>query len=131
MSRNLLRMAAAITLLFAAGHTIGATHPRTDGALGVVATAMKSVHFEMFGAERTYWDLFEGYGYTMIAVALFLAVLLWLLSARRVADVRPIIFATAVVQLAIAVLAFRYFFWAPGLFNAVSAACAATAAALP
>jgi hypothetical protein len=38
---------------------------------------------------------------------------------------------TSGVQLAIAVLAFKYFFWAPGAFNAVAAACTAVAAALP
>jgi hypothetical protein len=131
MSRTLLRVAAGFTALFAIGHGIGATHPKTGGALGAVVLAMKSVSFDLHGSTRTYWDFYEGYGYTLIAVAVFLAALLCLLSLRPMAQVRPIALATAAVQLAIAVLAFEYFFWAPGVFNGIAAACTAVAATRP
>jgi hypothetical protein len=131
MSRTLLRVAAGFTALFGVGHSYGATHPTTEGARGAVMLAMQSVSFDVFGSTRTYWDFYEGYGYTLIAVAFFLTALLSLFSLRPIAQVRDIAFVTAGVQLALAVLAFKYFFWAPGAFNAVAAACTAVAAALP
>jgi hypothetical protein len=131
MSRTLLRVAAGFTALFAVGHSFGATHPITEGARGAVVLAMKSVSFDIFGSTRSYWDFYEGYGYSLIAMAFFLTALLWLLSLRPIAQVRDIAFVTAGVQLAIALLAFKYFFWAPGSFNAAAATCTAVAAALP
>ncbi len=131
MSRTLLRFAAGFTAVFALGHSFGATHPKTDGAAGAVSLAMKSVSFDVFGSDRTWWDFYQGYAYIIIAVAFFLAALLWLLSLRPIEQVRQIAFVTAAAQLAIALLSFRYFFWAPGLFNALAAACTAAAAALP
>jgi hypothetical protein len=131
MSRTLLRVAAGFTALFGIGHGFGATHPMREGARGAVVLAMQNVSFEIFGSTRTYWDFYEGYGYTLIAVAFFLAALLWLLSLRPIAQVRDIAFLTAAVQLAIAVLAFNYFFWAPGAFNTIAAGCTLVAAALP
>ena len=131
MSKVLLRVAAGFTALFTLGHSIGATHPLTQGALGQVVAAMQGTPFELHGSTRTYWDFFQGYGYTLIVVALFLTVLLVLLSLRPMAQVRHIAFLTAAAQLAIAVLAFRYFFWAPGVFNGIAAVCTAVAAGLP
>jgi hypothetical protein len=131
MSRTLLRVAAGFTALFAIGHSLGATHPMTEGARGAVVLAMQNVSFDIFGSTRTYWDFYEGYGYTLIAVAFFLTALLSLFSLRPIAQVRDIAFVTAGVQIAIAVLAFKYFFWAPGAFNGLAAACAAVAAAQP
>jgi hypothetical protein len=131
MSRALLRVAAGFTALFGIGHSFGATHPKTDGALGAVVLAMQSVSFDLPGSTRTYWDFYEGYGYTVIVVAFFFAALLWLLSLQPMAQVRQIAFLTAAAQLGIAVLAFKYFFWAPGVFNGIAAACTAVAATRP
>jgi hypothetical protein len=131
MSKLLLRAAAGFTLIFALGHSMGATHPRTEGAAGVVVAAMKGFTMEVFGAQRSYWDFYNGYGYTLIVVAFFFAVLLWLLSLQPIGEVRKIAFATAAAQVGIAVFAFEYFFWAPGVCNAAAAALTAIAAALP
>jgi hypothetical protein len=124
-----LRAAAAFTAVFAMGHGFGATHPRTDGAAGAVAAAMKSVTMDVFGSERTYWDFYEGYGYLLIVTAVFLVALLFLLSLRPMEQVRQIAWATAAAQALIALFSFRYFFWAPGAFNAAAAALTAAAAA--
>ena len=129
MSRVLLRISSVLTALFALGHSMGYSHPRLDGAPGAVAAAMKSVHFQVFGVERSYWDFFDGYGFLIILVAVYLAVVLWILSSREPVAVRPLILATAALQIGFAVVGFRSFFWAPGAFNALSAACAIAAAA--
>lgn len=118
-----MRVAAAVTALFALGHTMGVYSPPPPGAAGAVATAMKAVTFDFFGAQRTYWDFFHGYGVLVIAVAVFLAVVLWMLSRLDAREARPLLYAVAALQLVFAVVGFRSFFWAPGLFNAVSAAC--------
>ncbi len=128
MSRLLLRAAAVFTALFALGHSMGYSHPRLDGRPGAVAAAMKAVHFDAFGAQRSYWDFYDGYGFLIILVAVYLAVVLWLLSSQTLATARPILWATAALQLGFAVVGFRSFFWAPGALNALSAVCAAVAA---
>lgn len=128
MNRMLLRFAAAATALFALGHSMGYTHPRLDGEPGTVAAVMKAVHFDVFGAQRSYWEMYDGYGFLIILVAGYLAVVLWLLSSEALAAARPLLWATAALQLGFAVVGFRSFFWAPGALNAVSAVCAAVAA---
>jgi hypothetical protein len=130
MRRVLLRAASAVTALFALGHSLGVFGPLPPGAAGAVAAAMKTVSFDLFGARRTYWDLFHGYGVLIIAVAIFLAVQLWMLSRLEAREARPLLYAVAALQLVFAVVGFSSFFWAPGLFNAVSAGCALAAALL-
>lgn len=128
MNRGLLRAAAVLTALFTAGHSTG-TYSEPQGVQAGVAAVMRSVRFPLFGADRSYWDMFHGYGVMVIFVGAFLAVLLWLLSRMPRETARPLVLLTAVLQIAIAVVAYTSFFWAPALLNALSAACAAAAAA--
>jgi hypothetical protein len=122
------RAAAVITALFCAGHSSGALPGKPiPGAEGVVA-AMRSVRFVMFGAERTYWDFFYGYGVLVAVTAGFVAVLLWTLARTDRGASRPIALLTAVAQLGFAAVSFRWFFWAPGAFNLAAAACAVVGA---
>ncbi len=130
MRRVFLRVASAVTALFALGHSLGVFSPPPPGAAGMVATAMKTVPLDLLGAQRTYWDLFHGYGVLIIAMAIFLAVHLWMLSLLEARQARPLLYAVAAVQLVFAIVGFSSFFWAPGLFNAVSAGCTLAAALL-
>jgi len=80
-----LRTAAVVTALLALGHTLG--HPwtpvRTLPAEGVVA-AMQAVHFTVEGASRSYFDFYQGFGWTLSALIAMLAVVEWrLASAAR------------------------------------------------
>jgi hypothetical protein len=127
--KTLLRSASALGAIFAAGHTMGhlESHQRSDVAI----FAMKSFHFEMGGATRTYWDLFDGFSLIVIAVAFSVAVLLWLLA--RVVEVapqetRPVIAVIGALQIVLAVVGAIDFFWAPALINALAAACTLAAA---
>jgi hypothetical protein len=56
------RIAAVLLLLFAIGHTLG--FRQSDSAWGVDAllVSMRSVHFEVQGFNRTYWEIFEAAG---------------------------------------------------------------------
>jgi hypothetical protein len=127
-ARAWLRTAAAVTVLFAVGHSIGTFSPPPPGGASAVAQAMQTVQFDLFGAQRTYWDLFHGYGVLIILVGAFLAVQLWQLGSLASAAVRPLVLAIAALQICFAVVGFCSFFWAPGAFNAISAACALLAA---
>jgi heme A synthase len=128
MRRALLWIASGVTLLFAAGHSVGTFSEPQSMAQKAAALAMKSMQFELFGEERTYWQMFHGYGVIVIGVALFMAFALFLLSRLEPAQARPLLLALAALQALFAVVGFASFFWAPGLFNAVSAACALAAA---
>ncbi len=128
MSRALFRTAAALTALFTLGHSFG-TYAQPKGAQSGVATVMKSVRFDVFGSQRTYWDMFHGYGVLIIFTGAFLAVLLWLLSQMPAQTSRPIGLLVGALQIGFAVIAFQSFFWAPAAFNAISAICALVAVA--
>jgi len=130
MRRALLYVACGFTALFALGHSVGTFSEPKPGAQSAVALAMKSAPFDLFGAERTYWEMFHAYGVIIIGAAVFLALLLFLLSRLDARTARPFLIATAALQLLFAVEGFASFFWAPGLFNAISAACALVAAFL-
>jgi hypothetical protein len=125
--RALLRIASVTTALFTCGHSMGTFQDRPEGSAAIARVAMKSIHFEMFGSDRTYFDMFFGYGLLIIFVGVFLTILLWRLGDMDAAQARAIVLITAGLQIGFAVVGFRYFFWAPGVFNALSAGCAAVA----
>lgn len=111
--RLLLRCAAGATALFTIGHSFGTFAEQKDAAASLVLAAMRTVHFDVFGSSRTYWDMFHGYAILIIFVAAFLAVLLWQLSALDPRVARPMVLAVAAVQLGFAAISFADFFWAP------------------
>ncbi len=87
------------------------------------AVVMRSVHFQLFGSERTYWQMFHGYGVLVIFCGAYLALIYWLRPPRAV------LLLTAALQIAFAAIGFADFFWAPGVMNALSAALVLAAAA--
>jgi hypothetical protein len=131
MRRALLWIASAVTLVFAVGHSMGTFGEPRSSAQSIANLAMKSVKFDFFGSEQSYWDMFRGYGVIIISVAVFLALMLLLLSRLDPRQARPLLIATAAVQVVFAAVGFASFFWAPGLLNAISAALALSAALLP
>src|SRR5436309_13766246 len=74
------RIAAVLLVLFAAGHTLG--FRESDPAWGVdtLLGSMRSIHFDMQGFSRTYWDLFVAAGFTVGVLYLFAAALAWQLG---------------------------------------------------
>lgn len=112
----MLRTASVITLVFAAGHTLGGLQSWSPPGETEVLREMRSFRFDAEGASRTYWDFYIGFG-LMISVFLFAqSVVLWQLSAvarRDGALVRPILGAFFVSTVATAALAWRFFFTTP------------------
>jgi len=61
----LYRIAAVLLLLFAAGHTLG--FRQSDPAWGVdtLLGSLRSIHFDVLGFRRTFWDFFVGAGFSV------------------------------------------------------------------
>jgi len=57
-----LRSASVITLLFAAGHAMGAVDSWSPSGETAVLGAMRSFHFDVMGTTRTYLDFYLGFG---------------------------------------------------------------------
>ena len=125
------RIAAVLLLLFAVGHTLG--FRQSDPAWGVdtLLSSMRSLHFEVQGVSRTYWDLFVAAGFSVGVFYVFAAVLAWQLSslpAETLAVMRITVWAFALCFFAITVVSWRYLFILPVVFSVVITACLAAAA---
>ena len=125
------RSAAVLLLLFDLGHTLG--FRQSDPAWGVdtLLGSMRSIHFDVQGFSRTYWDLFVGSGFFVSVFLLFAAVLagqLAGLSAETLALLRCTAWAFALCFVAVTFLSWRYFFLLPIVFLALITVCLVTAA---
>jgi len=120
-----LRISTVITLLFAAGHTMGGLKYWSPMGDNAVLQAMRTVHFDAMGANRSYLDFYLGFGYSLSVIQLMLAVLLWQLAtlARTNAlTVRPMIAVITLAVAACAVIAWRFILPVPALFSLVQLA---------
>jgi hypothetical protein len=118
------RIAAVLILLFDTGHTVG--YPWSDPKWGVDLGSMRSTHFEVFGASRTYWDFYIGFGLFVTVFLLLAATLAWQLGglpAETLARLRGTAWMLALCFAAIAVLSWRYFFIVPIVFSIVITMC--------
>jgi hypothetical protein len=125
------RIAAVLLVLFAAGHTLG--FRQSDPAWGVdtVLGSMRSIHFDVQGFNRSYWDLFLAAGFSVAVFYLFAAVLAWQLGrlpAQTLAVMRVTVWALAVCFAAITVVSWAYLFILPIVFSLVITACLTVAA---
>jgi hypothetical protein len=127
----LYRIAAVLLMLFAVGHTLG--FRQSDPAWGVDALlgSMRSIHFEVQGFTRSYWDLFVAAGFSVGVFYLFTAVLAWQLGGLRadaLADMRATAWALALAFAVITLVSWRYIFALPFIFSIVVTVCLTAAA---
>src|ERR1700686_4831898 len=127
----LYRIAAVLLLLFAVGHTLG--FRQSDPAWGVAPLLglMRSLHFDVQGFSRTYWDLFVAAGFSVGVFYLFAAVLAWQLGglpAETLAVMRVTVWSLALCFAAITVVSWRYLFILPIAFSIVITLCLTAAA---
>ncbi len=128
MSPTLLfEIAAVLTVLFAAGHTLGFLTLKPPTAEGVAARdAMNSARFEVAGTTVTYSRLFTGFGLFMTVYLLFSAYLAWhlgTLAARDPAAVGTLGWIFFAVQVVNAALSWIYFFLPPRVLSTLAALC--------
>jgi hypothetical protein len=126
------RIAAVLLLLFAVGHTLGFRQP-PDPAWGVDAllSSMRSIHFDVQGFNRTYWDFFSGAGFSVGVFYLFAAILAWQLGGLPVATLalmRGTTWAFALSFATITVVSWRYLFIIPVAFSIAITVCLTAAA---
>src|SRR3954453_23662183 len=114
MPRITHRIAAGLLALFCGGHTTGllANRSPSPGA-DAVLEAMRTVHFQLNGADRTFERIFFGHG---VLVSLYLAasaLLAWKLATVAAASwssFSSLAWGLVVAQVFTAVIAFTCFF---------------------
>ena len=125
------RIAAVVLLLFAAGHTLGFRQSDPEWGVDALLGSMRSIHFDVQGFNRTYWDLFVAAGFSVGVFYLFAAILAWQLGglpAATLAGMRGTAWAFALSFAAITVVSWRYLFIVPIAFSIVITLCLTAAA---
>jgi hypothetical protein len=122
----LYRIAAVLLLLFAVGHTLGFRQSDPAWGADTLLGLMRSVHFDVQGFSRTYWDLFTAAGLSVGVFYLFSSVLAWQLGglpSETLAAMRVGVWAFALCFAAITVLSWMYLFALPIAFSILITAC--------
>jgi hypothetical protein len=125
-----LRISSIITFLFAAGHTLGGLKYWSPMGDNAVLQAMRSVRFDTMGANRSYFDFYMGFGYSLSVTQVMLAILLWQLAAlarNNAPGVRPMIAVIILAVAASSVIAWQFILPVPALFSLVQLASLAVA----
>lgn len=125
------RIAGVLLLLFALGHTLGFRQSDPQWGVDALLGSMRSIHFEVQGFNRTYWDLFQAAGFTVGVFYLFAAILAWQfggLPAATLAPLRGAAWAFALCFAAITVVSWKYLFVLPIAFSIVITLCLTVAA---
>jgi hypothetical protein len=121
---TLFRIAAYLTLLFCAGHTAGGmlAQKSLGPASDVVFSAMKSTHFDFNGADCTWYGFWFGFGLTVSAFLVLVAVTTFTLDRVTPAawpQVQSIAWAVIAAMAFNGIIAWRYFFAGPTAFSIV------------
>ena len=125
------RVAAVLLLLIAVGHTLGFRQSDPTWGVDPLLASMRSIHFDVQGSSRTYWDFFVAAGFSVGVFYLFAAVLAWQLGglpAETLAVMRVTVWALPLCFAAITVLSWRYLFIVPVAFSSVITVCLTAAA---
>jgi hypothetical protein len=128
---RLYRIAAVLLLLFAVGHTLGFSQSDPTWGIDTLVGSMRSIHFDVQGFSRTYWDFFVAAGFSVGVFYLFAAVLAWQLGglpADTLAAMRTTVWGLALCFAAITVLSWRYLFIIPIVFSTLVTVCLTVAA---
>ena len=125
------RIAAILLLIFAIGHTLGFRESDPKWGVEALLGSMRSIHFDVQGSSRTYWDLFVAARFSVGVFYSFAAILAWQLGGlppATLALMRVTAWAFAVTFAAITVVSWRYLFILPIAFSIVITCCLTAAA---
>jgi len=120
------RIAAVLILLFAVGHTVGFLQSDPKWGVDTLLASMRSIHFDVQGFSRTYWDFYVGFGLFVTVFLLLAAVLAWQLgglAAETLRLMRSTAWAFALCFAVVTVLSLRYFFIIPIVCSILITAC--------
>ena len=127
----LYRIASILLILFAVGHTLGFRQVDPKWGIDSLIQSMRSVHFNVNGFERTYWDFFVGFGLFVTALMVLASVVAWQLGglpAETLARMRISAWAFVLCFAFVAFLSWSYFFLVPVVFSIAILACLTLAA---
>ena len=122
----MLRLASVISMLFAAGHTLGGRLSWSPIGESEVLTAMRTFRFETMGVSRTYLDFYRGFGFTLSVCMVMQAILLWQLGTlAKTAPIqaRPMIVTFLLASIASGILTWKFIFPVPVYFGATVTVC--------
>jgi len=125
------RIAAVLLLLFAVGHTLGFRQSDPSWGVDALLSSMRTIHFDVQGFHRSYWDFFVAAGFSVGVLYLFAAILAWQLGglpAATLARMRGTTWAFALCFTAIAVVSWIHLFIIPIAFSILITLCLAAAA---
>jgi hypothetical protein len=115
-----LRISSIISLLFAIGHTLGGLKYWSPMGDNPVLQAMRTVRFNALGVNRSYFDFYMGFGYSISVSQVMLTILLWQFATLAQTDslrVRPMIIVVALAIVVGGLIAWRFIFPVPALFS--------------
>jgi len=130
----LYRAASVLLLLFAVLHTYGFRQVDPDWRVDPLISSMRSIHFDLMGSSRTYWDLFVGFGLLFSVFLVFTAILAWQLGglpAQTSSLMRGTAWGLVICFAAVTIVCFRYAFIIPSVFSILILLCLTAAAWLP
>ena len=121
-----LRISAIVSLLLAVGHTLGGRKSWSPNGENPVLQQMRDVHFDVMGVNRSFYDFYMAFGYSLSVAILMQSVLLWQLSGMVATDparVRPMIAVITAAVVASGIIAWRMIFPIPVYFEVALAVC--------
>jgi hypothetical protein len=121
-----LRISSVVSVLFAAGHTLGGRKSWSPVGETPVLAAMRTTHYDIQGASRTFLDFYRGFGYSLSVFMFLQAVVLWQLCAIAKTNsslVRPIVGSFAMASLVGLAVTWMFLFRVPAIFSAALSAC--------
>jgi hypothetical protein len=127
----LYRISSVLLLLFAVGHTLGFRQSDPTWGVDTLLGSMRSIHFDVQGFSRTYWDFYVGFGLFVSVFLVFAAVLAWQLGGLApgtLALIRGPAWGLVICFAAVTILSWRYFFIVPIVFSILITLCLTAAA---
>ena len=123
-THHLLRSASVLSLLLAAGHTLGGKDSWSPPEANAVLSAMRTSSFPIVGVTRTFYQFFMGFGWTLSVFLLLQAVVLWQLASiakTNPGSTRPMIASFFIATVAVGIIAWQMLVPPPVAFNALIA----------
>jgi hypothetical protein len=121
-----LRISAVVSLLLAAGHSLGGRKYWSPNGELPVLQQMRDNHFDVMGVSRSFFDFYMAFGWSL-SIALYMqSILIWQLSGLVTTDVaraRPMIAVITAAVVASAIIAWRMIFPVPAYFEAALSVC--------
>ena len=119
---RMLLIAAAISLLFTLGHSMGGLQQWSPMGDNAVLKAMRDVRFDTMGVSRSYLDFYMGLGWSLSVFMLMETILLWQLASlakTEPARLRPIIGVIVLATAGSGIIAWRFILPVPAIFSVV------------